>query len=496
MYRLVLYYLVFLFLSAFGLGIFHLVPYNSLLMVASLAFILAVSFITNVIFAKVFGAPANVESVYITAFIIFFLITPAKTFHDMAFLRIALWASAWAMASKFILAINKKHIFNPAAIGVAMTLIGLDLSASWWVGTGAMLPFVLIGGLLLVRKVNRFDLVWSFFATALVLIFLPHLSSFSAVATTFGKVFLDTPIVFFAFVMLTEPLTTPPGKFLRILYGILVGILYSPQFHIGSLYLTPELALICGNIFSYAVSPKQKLVLTFKEKSKVTPDIYDFIFENKRAFHFQPGQYMEWTLPALGADSRGNRRYFTIASSPTEAHMRLGVKFYEQGSSFKKKLLALTPGETIVASELDGEFVLPKNKKEKLAFIAGGIGATPFRSMAKYLEDTNEKRDIVFLYSNRLFTDIAYKNIFDDASRRIGFKTIYALTEEKYAPAGNEYVLGRITDALIRKQIPDFMERTFYISGTEAMVRTMKDALALLGVQKRKIVTDFFPGFV
>ncbi len=496
MYRLVLYYLVFLFLSALALSIFNLLPYNPIFIILSFVFILIISSITNWLFAKVFEAPTNVESVYITAFILFFLITPAKTFYDPAFIRIAFWAAAWAAASKFIFAINKKHIFNPAALGVAMTLIGLDLSASWWVGTGIMLPSVLLGGLLLVRKVNRSDLVWSFLGTALILIFLPHLSGFDDITKTFGKVFLDTPILFFTFIMLTEPLTTPPGRFLRILYGIMVGVLYSPQFHIGSLYLTPELALLGGNAFSYVVSPKWKLMLRLKEKIKITADIYDFVFEKNSLFNFRPGQYMEWTLPSDHADSRGNRRYFTIASSPTEPDIRLGVKFYKDGSSYKKKLFALKPGDMVVASQLDGEFVLPKNKKEKLVFIAGGIGATPFRSMMKYLEDTNEKRDIVFLYSNRTFADIAYKDIFDEAAKRIGIRIVYALTEETYVPASNEYALGRISDAMIREKIPDFKERIFYISGTGEMVRTMKGMLSVIGIKKRKIITDFFPGFV
>jgi len=32
-------------------------------------------------------------------------------------------ASVWAIASKFILAIGKKHIFNPAAMGVALSAL-------------------------------------------------------------------------------------------------------------------------------------------------------------------------------------------------------------------------------------------------------------------------------------------------------------------------------------------------------------------------------------
>lgn len=50
---------------------------------------------------------------------------------------------------------------------------------------------------------------------------------------------------------------------------------------------------------------------------------------------------MEWTLPHTGIDSRGNRRYFTLASSPTEATLRLDIKFYEPSSSYKKEAISI-----------------------------------------------------------------------------------------------------------------------------------------------------------
>jgi len=84
--------------------------------------------------------------------------------------------------------------------------------------------------------------------------------------------------------------------------------------------------------------------------------------------------------------------------------------------------------DIIIASQLSGDFVLPRNKRKKLVFIAGGIGITPFRSMIKYLIDKKEKRDIVLFYSNKKEEDIVYKNIFDEASKSLNLKIIYTLT--------------------------------------------------------------------
>ncbi len=66
--------------------------------------------------------------------------------------------------------------------------------------------------------------------------------------------------------MLTEPLTMPSTNNLRNIYGALVGVLFAPAFHLGSFYSTPEIALVIGNLFSYLVSPKRRLILSLKDR--------------------------------------------------------------------------------------------------------------------------------------------------------------------------------------------------------------------------------------
>ena len=125
-----------------------------------------------------------------------------------------------------------------------------------------------------------------------------------------------------------------------------------------------------------------------------------------RGLPFAAGQYLEWTLPLQQADSRGNRRYFTIASAPTEETVRLGVKFAPDGSAFKRGLARLQAGDQIVASQLAGSFTLPRHRSRKLVFIAGGICITPFRSMLAELLDRRDARQIIILYGNNRSDDL------------------------------------------------------------------------------------------
>lgn len=493
MYRLVLYELIGLVIIAILFSFLGILPYSPGGIIFSASFILFVSLLTNGIFSKVFEAPTNIESAYITALIIALIVAPYRSTQDLPLL---FWASVLAMASKYILAINRKHIFNPVAIAVALTALWLHFSANWWVGTTAMMPFVLLSGLLIVRKIRREDLVISFFITALVTeIFFTFIHG-GNLLTTLDALLLRSSLFFFAFIMLTEPFTTPPTRGLRIFYGGLVGLLFSPHIHLGSYYSTPEIALVIGNIFSYLVSPKIKLYLHPQEKVHYGEDIIDFVFTPTTGrVNFAPGQYFEWTLPHEDTDSRGNRRYFTIASSPTEESVHLGIKFYPQGSSFKKALLAMDEKATIVAGNLTGDFTLPEDIKTKLVFIAGGIGVTPFRSMIKYCIDTDQKRPIVLFYANKVITEFAYTDIFEEA-QKIGIKTVYALTDTNSVPKEWEGNVGRITPEMIKAEVPDFMERIFYLSGPHPMVTGYEETLKGMGVSETHIKKDFFPGYV
>ncbi|HSX48950.1 MAG TPA: FAD-dependent oxidoreductase [Candidatus Saccharimonadales bacterium] len=485
MYRLLLYYLIFLLVVAFIYSIFHQLPFSPVSLVFSSTFLIVVSFVGNKIFEKIFNVQTNVESLYITALILALIITPIKVF-NISNIGFLFWAALLAMASKYILAINKKHVFNPAAIAVTITGMTIGGYASWWVGTLVMLPFVLLG-VLIIRKIRRFDLVFYFFLTAfstsLIFSFAKGSSDIVGILVRTVK---DTPILFFAFIMLSEPLTTPATKTLQSIYGALTGILFAPQFHIGGFFTTPEIALTIANVFSYAVSPKYKLILSLKEKIKLTDSIYDFVFSTSEKFNFIAGQYMEWTLGHKHSDDRGNRRYFTFASSPTESEVRIGVKFEkDRSSSYKTEMLSMKKGDKIVASQLAGDFTLVSDVNKKLVFIAGGIGVTPFRSIIKYLIDKNEKRDIILIYNERTKENMVYKDVFKEAERKLGIKTIYFETEKS----------GHMTSETVKKEIPDFKERIFYLSGSNGMVKGFEDLLSEAGLPKDHVRVDYFPGY-
>ncbi len=493
MYRLLVYVLLGDIAIATILAYFGRLPYTPLAVLVSTGFLCLMCWAANTILARIFAVPTNVESAAITGLILSLILDPARTPDDLQLLG---WAAILAMASKYLLSIHNKHLFNPAAIAVVITAFALGEPASWWVGTAVMMPSVLLGGWLVVRKTRQEAMLIGFLvATSVALITICFLQSIAFIREL-QLLLLESPLIFFATIMLTEPLTAPTIRDLRVLYAVLIGVLFIPQVHIGAIYSTPELALVVGNGFAFLVNAQPRVLLSIKSKRRLAPNIIDFELVPTQPLAFAPGQYLECTLDHPHPDARGNRRYFTIASSPTEESVHLGVRFYQRSSSFKRVLAGAGRQTPLLGTQIAGDFTLPLDPKQKLVFIAGGIGITPFRSMLKYLVDTQQERDIFLIYANRKADEFVYLDVLKAAADQLGVKLMLTLTDTTAIPRNWSGYSGRITADLLRDVVPEYHERIWYISGPPEMVHGFQDTLKKLGIPGSHIKVDFFPGLV
>jgi ferredoxin-NADP reductase/Na+-transporting NADH:ubiquinone oxidoreductase subunit NqrB len=489
MYELVMWGLVSVLGVAALESLMGLTGYTALSIVTSSSVLVGAAVAAGWILWRLFGVASTRDSAIISGLILTLIMKPATTAMDYAWMALA---AIIAMSSKYLVVIRDKQLFNPAAFAlVVLGLAGYGASF-WWVGSQSLLPVVLVLGLLVVHKIRRFHLFLPFLATGLITTFITRQGL--TPASLISQTLISGPLLFMGTIMLVEPSTTPPTRTLRIAYGALVGVLTGLVFTVGPFYSTPELALIIGNIFAFAVNFKQRVRLHFRESQPVAADVYDFVFTPDRPFKFRPGQYLEWTLSHSHADSRGNRRYFTIASSPTEDVVRIGSRIDPQrSSSFKRALTALTPGATISATSLAGDFTLPSDPTGKLVFIAGGIGITPFRSIIKYLIDSHDHRDVTLFYTAQAADGFAYWQLFNDATA-VGLKPHYVITGPN-VPPGWQGLTGFLSADHITANVPDYKNATFFISGPNAMVVSYKHLLSDLGVPSGHVKTDYFPGY-
>lgn len=489
MYRLVVYGLGSIAVISIMLASFGKLAMSPVSMIISLAILMLSVFSVEWLFAKIWRTPFNSESWLITALIIFLIFPAPKNVNEAI---VTVLVGIISSTSKYLIAWNGKHIFNPAAFAVAIVgVLNLQIT-TWWVGSSLLLPFTLLLGLLVVLKIKRVSMVFTFVIVCIALFLHTFIDIGGNVFLSLQSVIVASPLIFLSTIMLTEPATMPAGKWQRIVFALLVAVLYAKSWKLGPIAIYPEVALLLGNVFAFAVSPKFKTRLRLKEIQKISDQVYNFVFIPDKKFAYTPGQYMEWTLPDVPFDGRGNRRSFTIASSPTEDVIQLGVKFYKPSSTYKYVLSRMQPGDSIYASQLSGNFTLGSNTNKKLVFIAGGIGVTPFRSMVKYITDMNIKSDIYLIYAVSKPDELAYANEFL-AAKDSGITLIPIVTDMTQDAPGMR--TSKIDSKLIESVVPDYTDRLFYISGPNAMVESTKAALRSMGVKRTHIKTDYFSGY-
>jgi ferredoxin-NADP reductase/Na+-translocating ferredoxin:NAD+ oxidoreductase RnfD subunit len=496
MYRTVTLALVFLAFCSVTLGFWRLVPYTGFEQLISLSVALLVAFGVNVGCSKIRKISANHESALITALIIFFLILPAQL-GDSADLLLIAAAVALAMISKYVIVWRGQHIVNPAAFGVfALALfygIFPDLGyfeSSWWIGRPELLLPLLLAGGAVVYKIRKWPVVLSFLGVAFLVYLYEEWNFFEEIAQP-EAFWLSGPSLFLAFFMLTEPFTMPPTKRWQVAYGGLVGVISQTTLFLNlDIKMTPELALLLGNLALYPTTLKRKLILSLQSVHEIARHTYELTFNKPLGLRYQAGQYLEWMLLHKGTDDRGSRRYFTIASAPSDPFIKIGIRYGETISSFKTALRAMKPGATIIASQLAGDFTLPKDPSTKLAFIAGGIGITPFMSQLSEMQLSGYMHDTVLFYGNNTEAEIAYRDQLQAMSSTLPLKVVHVLAKEKIAP----YETGYLNQEIIKRQAPDYSSRFWYLSGPPGMVNAYKKVLQEMGVQRRQIRCDFFPG--
>ena len=489
MYRVVTLGLWVLVTCSVIAGFFGFIAYGGMVQLQAVASGVFLALVLNIVLAKVRNVSANHESAVITALILFFLTIPAATFLD----NWPLWAAiAIAMLSKYLIVYRGQHIFNPAAFGALTLSLSGIYEMSWWIANPVLFVPLVLAGVAVTLKVRKVGLVLSCIAAAFVIYMFESVWMYSLPAwSSFTVFWLSWPTLFLAFFMLTEPFTLPPSKRQQMFYGGFVGGLSNTSLLLPLVVMSPELALVIGNLAVYPWRIRRKLVLELKEKKVIATDTFEYVFIKPKGFTYKAGQYLEWMLPHNKRDSRGPRRYFTIASAPSEPVVRLACKHVPEGSSYKQALINLKPGDNVIASQLAGDFTLPKDTNKKLGFIAGGIGITPFRSHVAHMLETKKQYDTTLYYCCKTTTELAYAEFFTGMAAKLPLQYTEVIAKE---PVVEPREAGFVTADMLARLTPDYLERHWFISGPPPMVNAYKTLLQKAGVPKRQIKTDFFPG--
>lgn len=476
MYRLVLYALVFLAVSALSLSVFGILNYSSFgILVGSLALLLVVCFCSNWLLGKLYKVATNHESALITALILFFVLASPTNLNEWAGLA---FAAVVAMTSKYVITWQSSHIFNPAAFGVlVVSLMGVG-SGAWWIANKSLFIPMLIVGYLVLMKLRRFELFLAFLVPALSLILIKSNTDTNFLLSTAFTAFTLYPLLFLGTIMLTEPATMPGNRNKRLLYGAFVGLIFASNINFGFIEASPHAALLAGNILGFLICARSSAQLKLVGKKQLTPTTFEFTFEPSKSIKHLAGQFMEFTMSGVKLDARGNRRTFTIASPPGDKLIKIAVKFSKPSSAFKIRLASLNIGEGLIGNHVAGDFTLPNQINKPVVFVAGGIGITPFIAMLEDVLSSGQKLPIALYYFVADKSEIVYREVLESA-RAVGAKVEIRVGRD-----------ARFTEQDMRRHA---RSASFYLSGPPGLVNNYKLQLQNLGI--KKVHTDYFTGY-
>jgi ferredoxin-NADP reductase len=231
---------------------------------------------------------------------------------------------------------------------------------------------------------------------------------------------------------------------------------------------------------------------TLLEKVPRAVDTASFRFSRPPDYTFEAGQFFTVTIPSPDGPLDHT---FSHADSPTEDHIELTTRL--TGSAFKNALDALPLGAEVTFQGPAGRFVF-RYEEPKIAFLTGGVGITPVRSMLRYLADSGGAgrvagQELVLFYGCMTESGIVYREELDELARTVpGLRLVYVLTSPKRRWKGHR---GFITADIVREELSDPAAWIYYIVGPPPMVTAMQKMMEQLGIPESRTLTEGFAGY-
>ena len=232
-----------------------------------------------------------------------------------------------------------------------------------------------------------------------------------------------------------------------------------------------------------------------RRRESVAEGTAAFYFEKPAGFAHQAGQNAVFTLvDPPDTDLQGPSRTFTIASAPHETELMIATRMRD--TAFKRVLKSAVLGTPVRIDGPSGVMVLHENVARPAVFLAGGIGITPFLSMARHAAKDRLPHRIILFYSNRRPEDAAFLDelrALEKSNHNYRLIATMAEAEKSSQPWIGE--TGFIRRDMLERYLPDLKSPVYYCAGPPGMTMAMQSMLEGFGVNENDIRSEEFYGY-
>ena len=235
--------------------------------------------------------------------------------------------------------------------------------------------------------------------------------------------------------------------------------------------------------------------VTLRRREPVAEGTLAFYFDKPAGFVHQAGQNALFTLvDPPETDAQGPSRTFTIASAPHEPELMIATRMRD--TAFKRTLRFASPGLRIGVEGPNGLMMLHDDAARPAVFIAGGIGVTPFLSMARHAAHARLPHRLWLFYSNRRPEDAPFlRELQALAGANPNFRFVPTMTEMEKSRAGWTGETGIVSKGLLERHLKGAERPIYYLAGPPGMVMGMQSTLEEIGVPLEDVRDEEFYGY-
>lgn len=231
------------------------------------------------------------------------------------------------------------------------------------------------------------------------------------------------------------------------------------------------------------------------QRETVAEGTMAFHFERPANFAHQAGQSVLVTLiDPPQTDSRGVSRTFTVASAPHEPELMIATRMRD--TAFKRVLKTAPLGTPVRIDGPNGVMVLHEDAARPAVLLAGGIGVTPFLSMARHAAKNRLGHRLYLFYSNRRPEDAAFLEELQGLEQsNPNFRLIATMTEADKSSRPWTGETGVIRRDMLERYLPDLQTPVYYFAGPPGLTMAMQSMLDSFGISENDMHSEEFYGY-
>src|SRR6185437_248243 len=192
---------------------------------------------------------------------------------------------------------------------------------------------------------------------------------------------------------------------------------------------------------------------------------------------FRAGQFVRLTVEIAGV--RETRCYSPACGEHADGQIELMVKAHPHGKVSRYLNEHARPGMLVWCSEPEGEFVLARQRPERLLLISGGSGITPVMSLLRTLCDEGHPGHVTFLHYARSTRHIPYR---DELERIAGSTPNVRLALVGTREAGT--LKGHLNRRQMRCLAPDYARAHTYVCGPPSLIAAARALWVKDGIEQ------------